>query len=115
MNTLNQHRLAADNISVTGLPIPTRHADANAVANINVCASRRPYPIAVIVLVGAEDAPGWRTKDGATAKRCDVLEDAAKYLGIHSARITIQARYSRLASCADGTILDRNTGGYYAH
>lgn len=92
---LDTHRAASDHISITGIPVRTRHADAQAIAHISVCASRR-HPIEVMLLVGAEDAPGWRNKDGeeAQARRNEVAEDAAKHLGVDVRAIKVQARYS---------------------
>lgn len=115
MKTLNIHQIASDNYTIAGIEIRTRHIDANAIANINVCASRR-HPIEVVVMVGPGYEPGWRNKDGtvAQAKRKEVLEDAAAHLGVRPEAIRLQARYSRLMPMPNGMILDRNTGGYYA-
>ncbi len=111
---LDTHRPASDHIAITGIPVPTRHADAQAIASISICASRR-QPIEVTLQVGPEDAAGWRNKDGEAAqqRRKEVAEDAAKHLGVDVRAITVQSRYSGhslvLASMAARREAERKT------
>ena len=58
------------------------------------------------VLVGPEDRPGWRAKDGTVARRQrrEVKQKIMAALGLKAKHVRVVARYSCLAVQPDGTI-----------
>lgn len=110
MNQLQAIVVSSDHVLINTITVPTRHGMVD--VNLSIYSSRRPR-ITATALVGTPNEPGWRLKDGAGEKRRQVAEDVANAMGLTLRSINIQALYSRLQAYPDGSIKDRNTGGYY--
>ncbi len=65
------------------------------------------------VLVGPDDKPGWRAKDGPEAKqrRREAKRAVMAALGLDAKLVDVRARYSCLSEQPDGTIARRDDQG----
>jgi hypothetical protein len=69
---------------------------------------------AACVMVGPNDRPGWRAKDGAEARRLRHKAKTAvmEALDLPANRVSVSARYSCLTVADDGTIERRDATGH---